>query len=213
MTGPEQRPEKTAVDPAAETPTPPAERSRRWVRAFVDYAGLAFFLAALAITRSLVQATWGLVVGAAAAVAVGLVFERRIPPMALATAIMAVLFGTLTLVLHDARFIKMKPTILYLGFAGFLLAGLARGKNPLRALMGEVFHLPDPVVRVLTWRYAIFFIVLAVGNEVARRTLDDVAWGYSKLAFIGLVFLFALAQAPLIMKHTPDEQGPPPPAP
>jgi len=186
--------------------------SRRWVRGFVDYAGLAFFVIALAVTRNLVQATWGLVAGAAAAVIVGLIFERRIPPMALATAVMAIIFGSLTLVLHDARFIKMKPTILYLGFAGFLLAGLARGKNPLRALMGDTFHLPDPVVRVLTRRYAIFFLALAGVNEVARRVLSDVGWGYSKLAVMGAVFVFTLAQMPLILKHTPDPSKEPPSA-
>src|SRR5581483_11964115 len=108
------------------------DNGRRWVRGFVDYAGLAFFIIALVATRNLVQATWGLVAGAVAAVAAGLVFERRVPPMALVTAAMAVIFGTLTLALHDPRFIKMKPTILYAGFALFLLVGLARRQNPLR---------------------------------------------------------------------------------
>jgi intracellular septation protein len=186
------------------------DQGRKWVRGFVDYAGLAFFVIALAVTRNLVQATWGLVVGAAAAVVAGLVFERRVPPMALATAIIAIVFGSLTLFLHDARFIKMKPTILYLGFAGFLFAGLARGKNPLRTLMGDTFHLPDPVVRVLTLRYAVFFLALAASNEVTRRVLSDVGWGYAKLATMGVVFLFTLSQMPLILKHTPEASGEPP---
>jgi len=187
------------------------DQGRKWVRGFVDYAGLAFFVIALAVTRNLVQATWGLVVGAAAAVIAGLVFERRVPPMALATAIIAIVFGSLTLFLHDARYIKMKPTILYLGFAGFLFTGLARGKNPLRTLMGDTFHLPDPVVRVLTLRYAIFFLALAASNEVTRRVLSDVGWGYAKLATMGVVFLFTLSQMPLILKHTPEASGEPPP--
>jgi intracellular septation protein len=180
------------------------EQRRRWVRGFVDYAGLACFLIALIVTRNLVQATWGLVAGAVAAVAAGLIFERRVPPMALVTAVMAVIFGALTLGLHDPRFIKMKPTILYLGFALFLLTGLARGKNPLRTLMGDTFHLPDPVVRVLTLRYAVFFLALAAGNEVARRMLSNVGWGYAKVATVAVVFLFTLAQMPLILKHTPE---------
>ena len=186
------------------------DQGRKWVRGFVDYAGLAFFVIALAVTRNLVQATWGLVVGAAAAVVAGLVFERRVPPMALATAIIAIVFGSLTLFLHDARFIKMKPTILYLGFAGFLFTGLARGKNPLRTLMGDTFHLPDPAVRVLTLRYAVFFLALAASNEVTRRVLSDVGWGYAKLATMGVVFLFTLSQMPLILKHTPEPSGEPP---
>jgi intracellular septation protein len=186
------------------------DKARPWVRGFVDYAGLAFFLIALIVTRNLVQATWGLVVGAVAAVAAGLIFERRVPPMALTTAVLAVIFGTLTLVLHDPRFIKIKPTILYLGFAGFLLFGLVRGKNSLRALMGDTFHLPDPVVRVLTLRYALFFLALAAGNEVARRVLSNVGWGYAKLATMGVVFVFTLLQMPLILKHTPEASEAPP---
>lgn len=180
------------------------EKGRRWVRGFVDYAGLAFFIIALVVTRNLVQATWGLVAGAVAAVAAGLVFERRVPPMALVTAAMAVIFGTLTLVLHDPRFIKMKPTILYAGFALFLFVGLVRRQNPLRALMGDAFHLPEPVARTLTWRYAFFFVALALGNEVARRMLSNVGWGYAKLATVGIVFLFTVLQMPLILKHHPD---------
>lgn len=180
------------------------DNGRRWVRGFVDYAGLGFFIIALAVTHNLVQATWGLVAGAVAAVIAGLIFERRVPPMAMVTAAMALIFGTLTLVLHDPRYIKMKPTILYLGFAGFLFTGLARGQNPLRALMGDAFHLPEPVVRVLTWRYAFFFLALAAGNEVARRVLSDMGWGYAKLATVGIVLVFSLAQMPLILKHQPE---------
>ena len=185
------------------------DQGRRWVRGFVDYAGLAFFIIALIVTRNLVQATWGLVAGAGAAVVAGLVFERRVPPMALVTAVMAVVFGTLTLALHDPRYIKMKPTILYLGFALFLFAGLLRGQNPLRALMGDAFHLPDPVVRVLTLRYAVFFLALAAGNEVARRVLSNVGWGWAKLATVAIVFLFTLSQMPLILKHAPEAEAAP----
>jgi len=186
------------------------DQGRRWVRGFVDYAGLAFFIIALVVTRNLVQATWGLVAGAAAAVVAGLIFERRVPPMALMTAVLAIVFGTLTLALHDPRYIKMKPTILYLGFAAFLFVGLVRRKNSLRALMGDTFHLPEPVVRVLTLRYALFFLALAVGNEVARRVLSNVGWGYAKLATVGIVFLFTLAQMPLVLKHAPDPADSPP---
>jgi len=60
----------------------------------------------------------------------------------------------------------------------------------------------------LTWRYAIFFLALAAANETARRVLTDVGWGYSKLAAMVAVFVFTLAQMPLILKHTPDPDAP-----
>jgi intracellular septation protein len=187
-----------------------SDSARRYVRYFVDYAGLAAFLITLVITRSAVTATWALVVGAGLALATGLILEKRLAPMALVTFVLALFFGGLTLLFHDDRFIKMKPTVLYVGFGAFLLSGLARGKNPLRTLMGDAFPLPDPVVRTLTWRYALFFLALAVANEVVWRTQSTVFWGFYKFpGTVILIFLFSLSQAPLMMKHMPPEEPPP----
>lgn len=186
-------------------------KARRWIRHFIDYAGLVAFLATFAVTRNLVTATWGLLAGAAGALAAGLVFERRIAPMALVTCVLALVFGGLTVFLHDPRFLKIKPTILYVAFGGFLLVGLARGKNPLRTLMGDAFHLPDPVVRTLTWRYAGLFLALAATNEVVWRTQSDTTWTLFKFPGTAvIIFIFSLLQAPLITRHgPPDEEKPP----
>jgi intracellular septation protein len=177
------------------------------VHYFVDYAGLAAFLATLAITRSAVTASWAIVAGSALALLVGLVLERRLAPMPLVTAALGLIFGGLTIIFHDERFIKVKPTILYTAFGLFLVTGALRGKNPLKVLMGDAFHLPDPVVRTLTLRYALFFFALALANEAVWRTQSTLTWGIFK--FPGtpiLIFLFALSQAPLMMKHMPDEE-------
>lgn len=180
----------------------------KWVRWFVDYVGLAAFLIAYGVTRSAVTASWAIIGGSVLALLVGLLFERRLAPMPLVTAILGLIFGGLTIFFHDERFIKVKPTILYTAFGLFLITGALRGKNPLKVLMGDAFHLPDPVVRTLTLRYALFFFALAGTNEAVSHSLSTGQWVLFKT--IGtpiLIFLFALSQAPLMMKHMPDDEA------
>lgn len=184
----------------------PVRSVPKWVRWFVDYAGLVVFLITLVATRSAVTASWAIVGGSVLALAVGLVFERRLAPMPLVTAVLGLIFGGLTIFFHDERFIKVKPTILYTAFGLFLITGALRGKNPLKALMGDAFHLPDPVVRTLTLRYALFFFALAAANEAVWRTQSTITWGFFKFPGVPiLIFIFALSQAPLMMKHMPDD--------
>lgn len=181
---------------------------RRWVRLFVDYAGLVAFLVTIAVTGSAIAASWAVVGGSLAALAVGLALEKRLAPMPLATAVIGVIFGAATLYFHDERIIKMKLTILDGGIAVFLLTGLIRGKNPLKALMGEAFHLPEPVVRTVTLRYALFFLALAAGNELIWRTQSTRIWALYKFpGTVVLIFLFALSQTPLLLKHAEEPKA------
>jgi intracellular septation protein len=188
--------------------TPEARALPAWVRYAIDYGGLAAWLVTLAITRDAVTSSWVIVGASLIALAVGLVVEKRVAPMPLVTAVLGLIFGGLTLFFHDERFIKVKPTILYSFFGLFLITGAIRGKNPLKVLMGDAFHLPDPVVRTLTLRYALFFFTLALANEVVWRTQSTIFWAFFKFPGVPiLIFLFAMTQAPLMLKHLPDDDA------
>lgn len=97
--------------------------------------------------------------------------ERRVAPMLLVSGVLIGVLGTLTLVLQNKTFFYMKPTIVYLLFGGLLFAGLARRQNFLKIVFDGALHMSDAAWRVLTKRYAIFFIALAVLNEIAWRWL------------------------------------------
>ncbi|HEX2558630.1 inner membrane-spanning protein YciB [Phenylobacterium sp.] len=188
-----------------------ASKTQRRVRAFVDYFGPLCFLAGFLITRDVVQATAALVAGSAVALVVGFVVEKRIAPMPLVAGGAALLFGGLTLVFKDPRFIYVKPTVINLGFAAFLLGGMALKRNPLKALLGEAFRLPDHAWRTLTLRYGIFFVCVAILNEIVWRTQPEAVWvafRFPGLQILALVFSFT--QIPLMMKHHEDEPAPPP---
>jgi intracellular septation protein len=179
----------------------------RWVRLFVDYIGLIAFLATIAITGSAIAASWAVVGGSLAALAAGLILEKRVAPIPLVTAIFGIIFGGATLIFHDERIIKMKLTILDAGIGIFLITGALRGKNPLKALMGDAFHLPEPVVRTLTLRYALFFLALAAANVAVALSFSTRVWGFFKFPGTAvLIFLFAMSQAPLMMKHMPEDE-------
>jgi intracellular septation protein len=137
------------------------------------------------------------------ALAISYALTRHVPVMPLVTAIVVLVFGSLTLVLHDELFIKLKPTIIYILFGGTLVAGLAFGKPLLGMVFDSVFQLREEGWRKLTWRWAIFFFVLAILNEIVWRTQTTDFWVSFKLFGVApLTFLFAALQVPLLNKYS-----------
>jgi intracellular septation protein len=136
------------------------------------------------------------------ALAVAYALTRHLPVMPLVTAVVVVIFGTLTLVLHDELFIKVKPTIIYVLFGGVLLGGLAFGKSLLGIVFDSVFHLTEEGWRKLTLRWALFFLSLAVLNEIVWRTQPTNIWvDFKVFGVVPLTFLFAALQYPLLHKY------------
>jgi len=145
-------------------------------------------------------ATFMVAVLAALAVSYGL--TRQLPIMPLVTAIIVVIFGGLTLILHDATFIKVKPTIIYALFGAVLIGGLFFNKPLLGILFDSLFNLTEEGWRKLTLRWAIFFFVLAVLNEIVwRNTSTDVWVDFKVFGVMPLTLLFGALQMPLLKKY------------
>jgi intracellular septation protein len=151
-------------------------------------------------------ATAVFIVATVISLAVSYALTRRLPLMPFVTGIVVVVFGGLTLWLQNEAFIKVKPTIIYLLFGGTLLGGLAFGKVFLGYVFDSVFKLTDIGWRQLTIRWGVFFLVLAVLNEIVWRNFSTDTWVSFKLfGFLPLTFAFAMAQMRLISRHSPEE--------
>ena len=137
-----------------------------------------------------------------AALLVSYVLTRRLPIMPVITAIIVVVFGGLTLVLHDATFIKVKPTIIYGLFGGVLIGGLLFNKPLLGIVFDSLFHLSEEGWRKLTLRWAMFFFALAVLNEIVWRNVSTDTWVTFKVfGVLPLTLLFGALQVPLVKRY------------
>lgn len=144
----------------------------------------------------------------AVAVALGLSYflEKRLSPMPLFTALLVMVFGGLTLYLKNDVFIKMKPTVLYGFFGAVLLGGLFFNRLFIKYVFAQAFELNEAGWRKLTVRWGLFFLALAAINETVWRATSTATWVSFKVwGIIPLIFLFALAQTPLVVKHQAPE--------
>ena len=147
-------------------------------------------------------ATAAFMIAIVAAMVASYVVTRHVPLMAIVTGIVVLVFGTLTLVLHDETFIKVKPTIVYSLFAAVLGGGLLFGRSFIAIMFDQMFNLTHAGWRILTLRWALFFLAMAILNEVIWRTQSTDFWvGFKAFGVVPLTMLFAITQMPLIKRY------------
>lgn len=163
------------------------------------------------------NAVYGIYAGTAAfmiatiiSLGVAWLLYHKLPVMPLVSAVVVLAFGALTLYLQDETFIKLKPTIVYSMFALVLLAGFILRKPVLELLFGPAFTLTEEGWRKLTLRWTIFFVAMAIVNELVWRNFSTDAWvSFKAFGFLPLTLLFALAQMPLLQRHGEPPAGDP----
>jgi intracellular septation protein len=130
---------------------------------------------------------------------------RKLPPMLIITGAIVLVFGAITLYLQDPRFAYYKPTIINLTFAAGIVGSLVIGRNIWKTAFEHAFQMSDRAWRIFALRWAAFYVVLAVVNELIWRNFSEDIWSNSKIfVTIPLFVLFMLANLPFIMKHQID---------
>ena len=192
----------------------PKKAKSGWINLLVDYGPLlVFFLVyryyspdtddAAGQILAVIRGTGAFIAASLVALAVSKLRLGKISPMLWLSTVMIVGFGALTMFFADPVFVQLKPTIIYTGFGVLLLGGWLRGKALLRILLETAFEgLSEEGWFKLSRNWGVFFLFLAILNEVLRQYLSFGDWLAAKLwVFMPLSFLFTFTQLPMLMKH------------
>ena len=186
-----------------------------WLPPALDYAPLIIFFVVykwnapadagdmVGTLSAIVRSTGAFMAAIIAAMIVAKVKLGRISPMMWISSILVLVFGGLTVWLNDARFIQIKPTIIYGIMAAMLFIGLARGKSLLRVVLEHGYDgLSNRGWMILSRNWAWFFLAMAAVNEVLRATLPFDTWLTTKVWGVMIVtIIFAAANVPMLMRH------------
>ena len=167
----------------------------------IDFFPIALFVAAYKL-RDIYFATAVLMAATVVQSTVLYAIDRKLQALQKATLVLVLVFGTLTLALHDDRFIKWKPTVLYTVMA--LVLGLALWrweKNFLKVMLGSQLPLPDRVWTQLTVAWVIYFLFMAASNAYVAALYSTESWVNFKLWGYAFPLVFILGQGVFIAKH------------
>ncbi len=185
-----------------------------WLSVAVDYGPLLVFLgvykamspAEVSAAGEIVAIIYGTGAFMAASVVALLVSKWRlgkVSPMLWFSTALIMGFGSLTIFFGDPTFVQLKPTIIYASFGVALLGGFFAGRALLKILLEAAFEgLNDQGWLKLSRNWGVFFLALAILNEVLRAQLTFESWLWAKLwVFLPLTFLFTFSQIPMLLKH------------
>jgi len=191
------------TDEMTSNSTQPQDLRGQLLKLFVEVGPLVVFFVMNA-RAGIFWGTGGFMVATLISLVASRILFGRVPVMPLVTGLFVLVFGGLTIWLQDDHFIKIKPTIVNALFAAALFAGLLAGHSLLKIVFGEVFRLTDQGWRKLTIRWACFFTLLALLNEVVWRSFSTDVWvSFKVFGIMPLTMIFAIAQMGLLKQYEP----------
>lgn len=190
------------------TQTQPKGELTGWARLAVDLGPLAVFflvngLAPVPSMLRIFYATGAFMVAMVAAMLISRFVAGRISPLLWFSGVMVVVLGGFTIWLHDETFIKMKPTLYYVLVAAMLGFGLLTGRNLLKMVLGPTYPgLTERGWQLLTRNWVLFFLFMAAVNEAVWRSTSTDFWvGFKLWGALPALFLFGLANIPMLLRH------------
>ena len=194
------------------------KRNPAWLPMAIDYGPVLVFFLSYSLARpaatgvgdvvAITKSTAAFIAATLLALAVSKWRLGRISPMLWLSSVLVCGFGALTIIFHDATFVQIKPTVIYLLCGGALLIGVWRGKPLLKILLADAFTgLDEAGWMILSRNWGWFFLAFAGLNEVLRHLYNQAnhnfdTWIALKLyVFMPLSFLFTFAHMPMLMRH------------
>ena len=171
-------------------------------RLLIDLGPLIVFFVVNSL-KGILAGTAAFMVAIIAALVISLTRYKKVSPLLWLSAIMVLVFGGLTIWLGDPRFIKIKPTIYYLTVSAVLAFGLATDRNILKMVLGSAYPgLSERGWMLLSRNFAIFFVALAIANELVWRNASTDFWiGFKIYGAIPATLIFGAANMPMLIRH------------
>lgn len=174
-----------------------------------DYLPLIVFFIAFKLSKNpnpLIDATIYMLIVTIFAIIISLIFKQEIPKIAIFSAIILSIFGSLTILLQNEIFIKIKPTIVNLIFSVILFYGYFSQKPLLSYLLGGQIQISKNSWLILSFRWALFFMFLALLNEIIWRNFTTDFWVKFKVfGMMPITLVFTISQMPFIINQIKQE--------
>jgi intracellular septation protein len=148
-------------------------------------------------------ATTVLIVTSLLGLLIGRVLAGHFSLTSLITVAISLIFGGLTIALHDPIFIKIKPSIIFAGFAIALVISQFRGERVLiDRMFGRLVPAPETLLRRINAIWAAYFAIHAALNLHGATSYPDATWVIFKVfGFGALTVIFGLGHLPFVWPY------------